>query len=57
MQITYAQIMLDFYGAFACYCVIKNGINLCVPDNDNNSDYILMMQEVAEGDLTITPAG
>jgi hypothetical protein len=56
MQITFAQIVNDEFGNFSYYRAIKNGVTISIPNDAANSDYILMMQEVADGQLTITPA-
>jgi hypothetical protein len=55
MEYTYKQI-LDVSGAVNTSMVVRSD-GACIPCDPANTDYAKIMQLVAEGKLTIAPAG
>ena len=55
MEYTYKQI-LDVSGAVNTSMVVRSD-GACIPCDPANTDYANIMQLVAEGKLTIAPAG
>jgi len=51
-----AKYLKDFNGNNACISVYINGVQFIVPIDESNTDYNNIMQLVAEGKLTISPA-
>lgn len=56
MSITYAKEVIGFDGILTSYDAIKDGINMSIPNDMMNRDYIQLMEEVEAGTLVITPA-
>ena len=55
MNITSAKYIADLDGENNIVEVVSNGITMCVPLDENNMDYLAILEWVADGN-TITPA-
>lgn len=51
-----AKYYNDYLGNLSGIEVIKNGIVVCVPIDESNSDYAEIMRQVEAGELTIADA-
>ena len=55
MAITSARYVQDLDGNNEIVEIVSEGITMCVPLDDNNTDYKCVLEWVADGN-TITPA-
>jgi hypothetical protein len=56
MVITNAKYHTDTLGNNSCICATINGIVSSIPLNEANKDYVEILKQVADGDITIAEA-
>jgi hypothetical protein len=56
MVITNAKYHTDRLGNNSCICATINGIVSSVPLDEANKDYVEILKQVADGDITIAEA-
>jgi len=56
MVITNAKYHTDILGNNSCICATIDGIVSSVPLDEANKDYVEILKQVADGDITIAEA-